>query len=59
MAEDEKIVEGAVKYFTTAVSLPNQTKSFEEVEKVWSIEGWEMRNMIKVTNKKKHFSNET
>lgn len=26
MAEDEKIVEGAVKYFTTAVSLPNQTK---------------------------------
>lgn len=59
MAEDEKIVEGAVKYFTTAVSLPNQTKSFEEVEKVWSIEGWEMRNMIKVTNKKKRFSNET
>lgn len=59
MAEDEKIVEGAVKYFTTAVSLSNQTKSFEEVEKVWSIEGWEMRNMIKVTNKKKRFSNET
>lgn len=35
MAEDEKIVEGAVKYFTPAVSLPNQTKSYhEEVEKV-------------------------
>lgn len=26
MAKDEKIVEGAVTYFTTALSLPNQTE---------------------------------